>query len=83
VASIFNLTVKIDLNRITSDAHRIPFSTHAMTGFGRSLPIVTTACAGQVGCKRLVSKDANGWSAAMQMSGQVHAITHTAHGLVR
>jgi len=46
-----------------------------MTAIGRSLPIVTTACAGQVECKQLVSTDANGWSVAMQMSGQVHAIT--------
>jgi len=41
---------------------------------GRSLPIVTTACAGQVECKRLVSTDANGWSVAMQMSGQVKSM---------
>jgi hypothetical protein len=29
---------------------------------GRSLPIFTTACAGQVECKRLVSGNANEWS---------------------
>lgn len=45
------------------------------SAFGRSLPIFTTACAGQIESKRLVSTDANGWSVAMQMSGQVHAIT--------
>ncbi|RMV62220.1 hypothetical protein [Pseudomonas coronafaciens] len=46
-----------------------------LSASGRSLPIVTTACVGQVESKRLVSTDANGWSVAMQMSGQVHAIT--------
>lgn len=43
---------------------------------GRSLPVVTTACAGQVECKRLVSTNAIDWSVTMQMGGQVHAITH-------
>ena len=43
---------------------------------GRSLPVVTTACAGQIECKRLVSTDAIDWSVAMQMGGQVHAIAH-------
>lgn len=42
---------------------------------GRSLSTFKKACAGQVECKRLVSTDANGWSVAMQMSGQVHAVT--------
>lgn len=48
---------------------------------GRSLPIFTTACAGQIESKRLVSTDANGWSVAMQMSGQVHAITQRVNGM--
>ncbi|MNE03817.1 hypothetical protein D3C80_963300 [compost metagenome] len=47
-----------------------------MTAFGRSLPVVTTACAGQVECKRLVKSNANGWSPAMQTGGQFDAITH-------
>ena len=45
---------------------------------GCPLPVVTTACAGQVECKRLVNTDAIEWSVAMQMGGQVHAITHIA-----
>jgi hypothetical protein len=40
-----------------------------------SLPVVSTVCADQVECKRLVSTDAIGLSVAMQMSGQVSAIT--------
>lgn len=46
---------------------------------GRSLPVVTTACAGQVECKRLVSTNAIDWSVAMQMGGQVHAISQPAY----
>ena len=42
----------------------------------RSLPVVTTACAGQVECKQLVSTNAIDWSVTMQMGGQVHAIKH-------
>lgn len=43
---------------------------------GRSLPVVTTACAGQVEYKQLVSTDAIDRSGAMQMGAQVHANTH-------
>ena len=32
-------------------------------------------CAGQVECNRLVSMNTIDWSVAMQMGGQVHAIT--------
>ena len=46
---------------------------------GSSLPVVSTACAEQVKCKRLVSTDAIGLSVAMQMSGQVRAITQRSH----
>jgi hypothetical protein len=38
--------------------------------------VVTMVCAGQVECKRLTIKDAMDWSVAMQMDGQVHALTH-------
>ena len=48
---------------------------------GRSLSVVTTARAGQAECKRLVSTDAIDWSVAMQMGGQVHAITQLVVGL--
>lgn len=47
-----------------------------MTALGRSLPVITKVCAVQIECKRLVSTDAIDWSVAMQMGGQVHAITH-------
>ena len=46
-----------------------------MTASGRSPPVVTTAFAGQVECKRLISTNAIDWSVTMQMGGQVHAIT--------
>ncbi len=45
---------------------------------GRSLPVVTTACAGQVECKRLVGLNAIDRSVAVQMGGgQITAISHT------
>ncbi len=47
-----------------------------MTALGRSPPIVTTECAGQVECNLLISTKAIDWSVTMQMGGQVHAITH-------
>ena len=40
--------------------------------FGRSPPAVTTACAGQVECKRLVSTNAINWSVTMQMVKSMH-----------
>lgn len=39
-----------------------------------SLSVVTSARAGQVECKRLVRKDANESSAAMQMGGRIYVI---------
>ena len=42
---------------------------------GRSPPVVTTACAGQIECKRLISTNAIDWSVTMHMGGQVHAMT--------
>ena len=42
---------------------------------GRSLPVVTKACADQVECKRLVRTVAIDRSVAMQSGGQLHAIT--------
>ena len=51
--------------------------SYFLNRIGRSLPVVTTACAGQVECKRLVSTNAIDWSVTMQMGGQVHAITHS------
>ena len=46
-----------------------------LTASGRFLPVVTTACAGQVECKRLVSTNAIDCSVTMQMGGLVYAIT--------
>jgi len=43
---------------------------------GRSLSVVTTAPAGQVECKRLLSTDAIDWSVAKQMGGQRDANFH-------
>lgn len=40
-----------------------------VTAFGRFLPVLTTACAGQVEYKQLVSTNANDWSVGMQMGG--------------
>lgn len=47
------------------------------SAFGRSPPVVTTACAGQVECKRLISTNAIDWSATMQMvkSMQLRGLT--------
>ena len=42
------------------------------TAFGRSPPVLTTACAGQVECKRLVSTNAIDWSVTMQMVKSMH-----------
>jgi hypothetical protein len=42
-----------------------------LAAFGRFPPVVITACAGQVECKRLVSTNAIDWSVAMQLGGQV------------
>ena len=47
-----------------------------MTAFGRFLPVVTTACAGQVECKRLASLNASDWSVVVQIGGQITAISH-------
>lgn len=44
---------------------------------GRFLPLVTTACAGQVKCKLLVSWNAIDWSVVVQIGGQVTAISHS------
>ena len=49
-----------------------------MLAIGRSLPVVTTACAGQVECKLLVSWNAIDWSGVVQMGGQVSAISQRA-----
>lgn len=38
-----------------------------LAAFGRSLPVVTMVCTGQVECKRLVSGDAIRWSREMQL----------------
>lgn len=46
-----------------------------MSPLGHSLSVVNMARAGQIECKRLVSTDAIDWPVAMQMGGQVHAIT--------
>ena len=68
-----------------SDAYFFAKETKAdfFNTIGRSLPVVTIECAGQVECKRLVSTNAIDWSVAMQMGGQFHAITqhalHTVH----
>ena len=47
---------------ITNEATACPWSA-----FGRFLPLLTTACAGQVECERLVSGLANGRSIAMPL----------------
>ena len=41
------------------------------SAFGRFLPVLTKACAGQVECKKLVSTNANGWSSAMPLRNKV------------
>ena len=46
-----------------------------MPAYGRSPPVVTTAFADQVECKRLISTNVIDWSVTMQLGGQVHAIT--------
>ncbi len=46
------------------------------SAFGRFLPVVTTACAGQVECKRLASLNASDWSVVVQIGGQITAISH-------
>lgn len=48
-------------------------------GFGAKpyLPVVTTACAGQIERNRLVSWNAIDWSVVVQIGGQVTAISHT------
>jgi hypothetical protein len=56
-----------------SKAHWASLYPSRLTENGRSLPIDTTACAGQVECKRLVSTNTIDWLVAMQMTGQVHA----------
>jgi hypothetical protein len=60
---------------MTKNCRAMRYTKRQSLLWGRSLPVVTTACAGQVECKRLVSTDAIDWSVAMQMGGQVHAIT--------
>lgn len=47
-----------------------------MSAFGRSLPVIATACAGQVECKRVVSWNAIDWSGRTQMGVQVTAFSH-------
>mgnify|MGYP003450433747 len=56
---------------ITNEATACPWSA-----FGRFLPVVTTACAGQVECKRLASLNASDWSVVVQIGGQITAISH-------
>ena len=46
------------------------------SAIGRFLPVVTTACAGQVECKRLASLNASDWSVVVQIGGQITAISH-------
>lgn len=45
-----------------------------MTVFGRSLPVATMSCAGQVECKPLLGWNATDWLVVVQMGGQVSAI---------
>lgn len=42
-----------------------------MAALGRSLPVVTTACAGQIESNRLVSANAIDWSVAIQMGDKL------------
>lgn len=56
--------------------HGWPIWVDFFNTIGRSLPVVITAHAGQVECKRLVSTNAIDWPVAMQLGGQVLSITH-------
>lgn len=70
------LVTGIDRNRSCGKGPLLVDCCHLPTvASGRSLSVVTMACAGQVECKQLVSTDAIDWSVAMQMGGQAHAIT--------
>ncbi|MNJ41271.1 hypothetical protein D3C77_361900 [compost metagenome] len=74
--------VRAQISRSCAQKRRFQQSVRRQSGrtdffntIGRSPPVVTTACAGQVECKRLISTNAIDWSVTMQMGGQVHAIT--------
>ena len=43
--------------------------------FGRFLPVVTRACAGQDECMRLVSRNAIDWSVVVKVGGHITAIS--------
>jgi len=61
--------------------NRPGFRRRSMIASGRCLSVVTTACAGQVECKSLVSWNATDWSVVVQMGGQVSAISQGHHNL--